>query len=153
MNVCNGMIEKVHPVGQAITLISNKYDLPYEIEKMIQDIIFKNKLPKIDMEDRKSKHYKVRYKYDHLMGSLDPFSLERFRTRINFHGFKVFSQPHPHAQWVYPKIDLTSGISSYTTVPELKATLKELIKYNKLKIPISKLKRNELIALLIHTEF
>ena len=59
MNVCNGMIEKVHPVGQAITLISNKYDLPYEIEKMIQDIIFKNKLPKIDMEDWKSKHYKV----------------------------------------------------------------------------------------------
>ena len=37
MNVSNGMIEKVHPVGQAITLISNKYDLPYEIEKIIQD--------------------------------------------------------------------------------------------------------------------
>ena len=138
MNVCNGMIEKVHPVGQAITLIANQYDLPYEIEKKIQDIIFKNKLPKIDMEDRKSKHYKVS---------------NIFRNRMNFHGFKVFSKPHPYAQWVYPKIDLTIGISNYDTVPELKATLKELIKYNKLKIPISKLKRNELIALLIHTEF
>eukprot|EP01052_Picozoa_sp_SAG31_P055603 SAG31_NODE_15446_length_754_cov_1.644275_1_plen_86_part_00 len=36
---------------------------------------------------------------------------------------------------------------------DLKATLKQLIKYNNLKIPISKLKKNELISLLIHTEF
>ena len=38
-------------------------------------------------------------------------------------------------------------------VKYLQPLVKELIKYNKLKIPISKLKRNELIALLIHTEF
>ena len=104
------------------------------------------------MEDQKLKHPYHRYR---------PWD-ERFfdipGVFSNCYGFKVFSQPHPCAQWVYPQDDLnpnnlTSGFGSYTKVRELKATLKELIKYNKLKIPISKLKRNELIGLLIHTEF
>ena len=40
-----------------------------------------------------------------------------------------------------------------TTIPQIKATLKELLKYHNMKIPISELKKNELISLLIHTEF
>jgi hypothetical protein len=39
------------------------------------------------------------------------------------------------------------------TVKEVKQNLKVLIKSNNLKIPISNFKKNELIHLLIHTEF
>ena len=138
-------IEKIHPTGQAITLLAQKYDLPSEVEKKIQDLVFCNKLPKIDMEFVDKHNLKFRYvsSYDH----------HYYKNKMNLHGFRGYSNPHPYSQFIYPKIDIQCAISSYDTVPELKATLKQLIKYNKLKIPISRLKRNELISLLIHTEF
>eukprot|EP01052_Picozoa_sp_SAG31_P055604 SAG31_NODE_15446_length_754_cov_1.644275_2_plen_57_part_00 len=38
-------ITQVHPIGQAITLVAKKYDLPEEVEKKIQDLVFCNRLP------------------------------------------------------------------------------------------------------------
>ena len=45
-------LAKVHPSGQALTLIAKKYDLPEEVEKNIMDRVFSNKLPESPMRYR-----------------------------------------------------------------------------------------------------
>ena len=45
-------LAKVHPSGQALTLIAKKYDLPEEVEKNIMDRVFSNKLLESPMRYR-----------------------------------------------------------------------------------------------------
>eukprot|EP01050_Picozoa_sp_SAG11_P015976 SAG11_NODE_2125_length_3782_cov_22.707847_2_plen_150_part_00 len=146
-------LAKVHPSGQALTLIAKKYDLPEEVEKNIMDRVFSNKLPESPMRYRNF--------WDAICQSL-----AHMRNYSNY-GSKclgwilyskyVLSYHHPMLKHL-PHFELDRrvnicGLSRFPIVLELKTILKELIKYNKLKIHISKLRKQELISLLIHTEF
>ena len=137
-------LTQVHPTGQALTLVAKKYDLPEEVEKKIQDLVFSNKLPKIDFKKKglnQNQPFLNYYDWCVRTGALNLTLKNIGFNKLDIHGLKFYYL----GRFIYYESDVT--------VKDLKATLKQLIKYNNLKIPISKLKKNELISLLIHTEF
>ena len=136
-------IEKIHPTGQAITLLAQKYDLPSEVEKKIQDLVFCNKIPK-KIQDKMCWYSKKVYESYNFKNFLNSWNYKYNNMNIYGLEFRTWTV-YSHMRHV--------DSHTHTTIKDLKATLKQLIKYNNLKIPISNLKKNELISLLIHTEF
>eukprot|EP01052_Picozoa_sp_SAG31_P054432 SAG31_NODE_14488_length_803_cov_4.301136_2_plen_152_part_00 len=147
-------IAKVHPVGQALTSVAKKYQLPEEVEKKIQDSVFCNMftmIPRLPII-----HRNVFYEKSDKLGPNSIFKelhvtynfgieklilFDNFIGNINIYGLCI---RYSHKfNCMICDIDII----------EIKATVEELLKYNNMKIPISKLKKNELISLLIHTEF
>ena len=102
------------------------YDLPMEVIDKILAYLFQNRIRSRECDIYR--RFKLRSTVDLSLYNYKPLNLYNVRISISYIRFRVSNN-------------------------ELKATLKELIKANNLKIPISRLKKNELINILIHTEF
>jgi hypothetical protein len=115
------------------------YDLPMEVVDKILAYLFQNRI-----RSRECDIYR-RFKLRRAWRSIGYFN----RPPINLYNVRI----HTYIQSASFKTSMWGDGRKNITAKDLKATLKELIKANNLKIPISRLKKNELTNILIHTEF
>ena len=156
--------------GKHIHLHVINWNIPLEVVEILLGYVFENRLPRIP-----SPYPFHLSPYANADWPTDPpaYRLQGFDLRPVNNRYARYSNELNSTQWHDTSFDIDTSLlinisgSKFITafrpcsslgqnnvsVGELKQTLKDLIKSNKLKIPISKLKKKELIHLLFHTEF